>query len=154
MQETWDAGLIPGSRRSPGGGNGNHSRILAWRIPWTEEPGGLQSMGSRRVGYAIKVGKSEERWQWGIRWKDFLFLSILSVDPDTAQKLKETKKNVIGSSYFSLSLFHSFISHNLQKWWEVKANDAVNLLKDCHIHKHYQTKHSSQYSQLTGKQLS
>ena len=28
-----------------------HSRILAWRIPWTEEPGGLQSMGSQRVGH-------------------------------------------------------------------------------------------------------
>ena len=28
-----------------------HSNILAWRIPWTEEPGGLQSMGSQRVGY-------------------------------------------------------------------------------------------------------
>ena len=27
-----------------------HSSILAWRIPWTEEPGGLQSMGSKRVG--------------------------------------------------------------------------------------------------------
>ena len=27
-----------------------HSRILAWRIPWTEEPGGLQSMGSQSVG--------------------------------------------------------------------------------------------------------
>ena len=27
-----------------------HSGILAWRIPWTEEPGGLQSMGSQRVG--------------------------------------------------------------------------------------------------------
>ena len=27
-----------------------HSGILAWRIPWTEEPGGLQSMGSRKVG--------------------------------------------------------------------------------------------------------
>ena len=26
-----------------------HSRILAWEIPWTEEPGGLQSMGSQRV---------------------------------------------------------------------------------------------------------
>ena len=26
-----------------------HSRILAWRIPWTEEPGGLQSLGSQRV---------------------------------------------------------------------------------------------------------
>ena len=27
-----------------------HSRILAWRIPWAEEPGGLQAMGSQRVG--------------------------------------------------------------------------------------------------------
>ena len=27
-----------------------HSRILAWKIPWTEEPGGLQSVGSQRVG--------------------------------------------------------------------------------------------------------
>ena len=28
-----------------------YSSILAWRIPWTEEPGGLQSMESERVGY-------------------------------------------------------------------------------------------------------
>ena len=28
-----------------------HSSILAWRIPWTEEPGGLYSMGSQRVGH-------------------------------------------------------------------------------------------------------
>ena len=28
-----------------------HSSALAWRIPWTEEPGGLQSLGSRRVGH-------------------------------------------------------------------------------------------------------
>jgi len=28
-----------------------HSGILAWRIPWTEEPGELQSMGSQRVGH-------------------------------------------------------------------------------------------------------
>ena len=28
-----------------------HSRILAWRIPWAEEPGGLQSMGLQRVGH-------------------------------------------------------------------------------------------------------
>ena len=44
---TGELGLIPRSRRSPGGGNGNHSSILAWEIPWTEEPGGLQSMGSQ-----------------------------------------------------------------------------------------------------------
>ena len=39
-----DPSSIPGSGRSPGEGNGN-STILAWRIPWTEESGGLQSMG-------------------------------------------------------------------------------------------------------------
>ena len=32
-------------------GMANHSSILAWRVPWTEEPGGLQSMGLQRVGY-------------------------------------------------------------------------------------------------------
>ena len=32
-------------------GMATHSSILAWRIPWTEEPGGLQSLGSRRVGH-------------------------------------------------------------------------------------------------------
>ena len=31
-------------------GRATHSSILAWRIPWTEEPGGLQPMGSPRVG--------------------------------------------------------------------------------------------------------
>ena len=33
----------------PGGGMATHSSVLAWRIPWTEEPGGLQSMGTPRV---------------------------------------------------------------------------------------------------------
>ena len=32
-------------------GIATHSSILAWRIPWTEEPGGLQSMGSQRLGH-------------------------------------------------------------------------------------------------------
>ena len=32
----------------------NHSSILAWRIPWTEEPGELQSMGLQRVGHDLQ----------------------------------------------------------------------------------------------------
>ena len=32
-------------------GMATHSGVLAWRIPWTEEPGGLQPMGSQRVGH-------------------------------------------------------------------------------------------------------
>jgi len=43
-------GSNPGSERSPGGGHGNpDSHILAWRIPWTEEPARLQFTGSQRV---------------------------------------------------------------------------------------------------------
>ena len=44
-----DGGSIPRSGRSPGEGNGYPSSILSWRIPWREEPGGLQSMGLQRV---------------------------------------------------------------------------------------------------------
>ena len=40
-----DLGSVPGSGTAPGGGNGYHSSILAWRIPSIEEPGRLQSMG-------------------------------------------------------------------------------------------------------------
>ena len=43
--DTRDGGLIfPESRRPPGERNVNHSSIVAWKIPWTEDPGGLQSM--------------------------------------------------------------------------------------------------------------
>ena len=41
-----DLGSITGLGRSPGEGNGTHSSTLAWKIPWTEEPGRLQTMGS------------------------------------------------------------------------------------------------------------
>ena len=43
-----DQGSIPGSGRSAKE-MATHSSILAWKIAWTEEPGGLQSMGSQRV---------------------------------------------------------------------------------------------------------
>jgi len=55
-----DLGLIPGLGRSPGERKGyplqysgleNSMGCIAWKIPWTEEPGRLQSMGSRRVRY-------------------------------------------------------------------------------------------------------
>ena len=46
-----DPSSIPGLERSPGEGMAPHSSTLAWKIPWTEEPGRLQSMGSLRVGH-------------------------------------------------------------------------------------------------------
>ena len=55
MQDTWVGSLgaeIPWSRKY-------HSSILAWEIPWTEEPGGLRFMGSQRVGH---------NWVWVCAW--------------------------------------------------------------------------------------
>ena len=47
LWETWVRSL--GCEDPLEKGMATHSRILAWRIPWTEEPGGLQSTGSQRV---------------------------------------------------------------------------------------------------------
>ena len=47
-----DPGLIPESGRSPGEGIGYPPQYSAWRIPWTEEPGRLQSMESQRVKHS------------------------------------------------------------------------------------------------------
>ena len=49
MQET--QGLIPGLGRSLDKEMDIHSSILAWKIPWMGEPGGLQSMGLQKVGH-------------------------------------------------------------------------------------------------------
>ena len=53
MQETWFQSL---DQEDPlENGMATHYSILAWRIPWTEEPGGLQSMGSQRVGHDWEI---------------------------------------------------------------------------------------------------
>ena len=49
MQETWVKSL--GWEDLLEKGMATHSSVLAWEIPWTEEPGGLPSMGLQRVGY-------------------------------------------------------------------------------------------------------
>ena len=46
-----DTCAIPGLGRSPGGGRGKALGIFAWRIAWTEEPGGRKSMELQRVGH-------------------------------------------------------------------------------------------------------
>ena len=53
MQETWVRSL--GQEDPLEEGIETHSRILAWRIPWIEEPGRLQSMGSQRVRQDLAI---------------------------------------------------------------------------------------------------
>ena len=54
MEETQDTGVRSLGQGDPlEKGMATHSSILAWKIPWTEEPGRLQSMGSHRVGHDL-----------------------------------------------------------------------------------------------------
>ena len=51
-EDLTDTSSIPGSGSSPEGGHGTHSGVLAWRIPWTAEPGRLQSTGPQGLDTA------------------------------------------------------------------------------------------------------
>ena len=67
MQETRGPPLVRGDALEEE--MATHSRILAWRTAWTEEPGGLQSMGSRTVGHdwathTHTMGRSSTQEQW------------------------------------------------------------------------------------------
>ena len=48
-EDARDVSSIPGLQRSPGGGNGSSLQYSSWKIPWTEECGGTQSMESQRT---------------------------------------------------------------------------------------------------------
>ena len=50
-EDARDTGLIPGGEDPLKKEMATHCSILAWKIPWTEEPDGLRSMGSQRVGH-------------------------------------------------------------------------------------------------------
>ena len=51
QEDAGDVGSIPGLERSPEEEIATYSSSLAWRIPWTKEPGRLQTMGLQRVGH-------------------------------------------------------------------------------------------------------
>ena len=71
FRETWDQSLGWGDPLEKE--MAAHSSILAWRIPWTEEPGGLQSMGSQRVGH----NRAHTHTNTLIKLFKFLFLDII-----------------------------------------------------------------------------
>ena len=56
-----DTGFDPGWRGYPGGGNAIYSRILAWKVQWTEEPGGLQSKEMNLTEHEYKT--TDKAWK-------------------------------------------------------------------------------------------
>ena len=65
-----DIGLIPGLGNPVEEGMATHSSILASRIPWTEEPGGLQSIGPQRFGHECSdlAGTHACTWFITVKW--------------------------------------------------------------------------------------
>ena len=76
-----DVGSTPGLGRPPGGGQATHSSILAWRIPWSEEPGGLQSMESQREGQNPKQLRTQRGDIISQRLKDRPSVQSRSMSP-------------------------------------------------------------------------
>ena len=84
MQKTHlDSPSIPASGRSPGGGYGSYSSILAWRIPWTEEPGGLWSIRLRRVRHDKQLS-THTRDEEGKKVKQFP--SVIQTVPSKSEQ--------------------------------------------------------------------
>ena len=81
-----DTNLIPGSGRSPRVGNATYYSILAWKIPWTEEPGGL--WGSRELGITEHVCTK-------VYEESKLFLNIFQTSSIKGNKTKKIKTNKI-----------------------------------------------------------
>ena len=99
-----DPGLIPGSGRSSGTGNVTHSSILAWRIPWTDEPGGLQFKRSQRVGHNWATNTSDHKK---------LFLSLMY------HFYNKTVRYIILPSFFrNLSLDRWHVQEDTTLWME------------------------------------
>ena len=69
-----DLDSIPGSGRSPEKEMAIHSSIIAWKIPWTKEPGGLLSMGSQELDTTERLNHHHHHWY---RVKKRIFLSYL-----------------------------------------------------------------------------
>ena len=66
-----------------------HSSVLAWRIPWTEEPGGLQSMGLQRVGQdCARTHREKHKMR---SWGEFR----LVISPTTGEKMNSSKPQVL-----------------------------------------------------------
>ena len=88
MQETWVPSL--GGEEPLEEGMATHSSIPAWRIPWTEEPGSLQSMGSQTVGHDWETKHIEGRegigWEFAISREKLVYVDKQQGPPCGAQE--------------------------------------------------------------------
>ena len=102
-----------------------HSSILAWEIPWTDKPGGLQSMGSQRVRHDLAI-----KWQWRVRvWLYKCTLRVLFIVAWVWKKTLICKVCVSWRKFSKLSLisFENFLIKE-NGWFSFVFNLKLSLL--------------------------
>ena len=107
-----------------------HSSTLAWKIPWTKEPGGLQSMGSLRVGHDWATFAQKVKGFRVINEAEDVFLefSCFFYDPTDVGNL------ISGSSAFSKSTWTSGSSPFMYCWslaWRIWSNTLLAVWNEC-----------------------
>ena len=110
-----DLGSIPGSGSSLEKEMATHSSILAWRIPWMEEPGGLQSMGLQRVrnDWATSLSLSHHRYPT-------CMVKFIQVEVRKLQAISDFYFPLICFSYNFFSPQHSWsLNEKAASWGEI-----------------------------------
>ena len=143
---TGDPGLIPGSGRSLEKEMATHSSILAWRIPWREEPGGLWSMGSWRVGHDLATKQQQRQLPppaWYITTSSHYFFLVslwnLACCVHSGHSLRFNYVSYVKNFYSEWRVEYrkldvhtfSFVSSFNHEWWQRQRLNLWTL--DCKI---------------------
>ena len=117
-----DSDLTPGLGRSPGEGNDNHYSILAWEIPWTEEPGRLQSMRSKRVGHKFIL------YVWLCSCPTSRFNSTIKLELLFLTHFAESERLVLKHELYRISVctFLTIFLKLSEPWFLYLQNDSAN----------------------------
>ena len=134
-----DAGLIPGLEDPLEKGMATYSSILAWKIPWTEEPGGLQSMGSQKTWTQLSTLAYIQGWKSQSHCS--LFFICKMVNKSTSLSLHHWDALFSYETVESLSLFRNLMHLIILveeevtfwllvlelRWWKWKLLSRVHL---------------------------
>ena len=94
-----DSGSVPGWEDALQTGMATHSSILAWEVPWTQEPGGLGSTGSQRVEHNwSSLARTHQKFMWLWKSDKYTQKSLVVSNDSTMTKLK---MNMISQNYHS-----------------------------------------------------
>ena len=121
--------MIPGLGRPPLEMEiATHARILAWGIPWMEEPGGLQSLGPHRVGYAWNNNTAHMDGEW-----TFSHVNISYLLDWCSKKIRMPPNNKTSQKAFQTSIKHlpmTWKSKGITAWekWTLPGNCVYRLI--------------------------